>query len=803
MRDTAHAVLCSLCGLECVQTPLHADVGGEQREFCCAGCMNVYSILSESGVLASGVDVRETELFRRSQELGLISSAAQRPQQLPPQVEDAAAEERLFHVSGLWCSACAWLIEHVLRQQQGVLSAEVYFVSDLLKIRYLPQQFPLTRVQESLERLGYRAEEYSPESGASDREKKDLLVRMGVAAFLWVNVMVSNLAVYLGAFDSMPPAVRRVLPLIVMLLALPVVTYAAKPILRLAWRGLLAGTLRMESLLALGILAAYGYSSMEALRGGHHIYFDIACAITTLVLVGKWIEQGAKQRAAQTIASLHRMLPKKARVLTTGRERFVSMDALKPGDWFTVKAGERIPADGIVVDGESQADESLISGESAPVTKRVEHQVVAGSMNLSGPLTIRATTVGRDSTIAQIVSVVERALNSRSEVERRVDRVARMFVPFVIAVAVIAAVAWSWNGVPVPAALLRAVTILVIACPCALGVSTPLALTAAVGAASRAGILVRDSRVLEAIRRIDTVVLDKTGTVTEGDFALLDTKAEHLPLLASLEALSEHPLGQAAVRRARDLHIDLAIASNVEVHRGLGIRGRVLEHEVVIGTRRMFVEVPSDLLIQSAAHGLEGRTVSFYSIDGVVSGLLVFGSRIREDAKPLVDGLRKRGIRTMLLSGDSESTTESVAKRIGVDEYRAAVAPAEKARIVTELQSAGRSVAMIGDGINDAPALAEARLGIAMGTGADLAMRAASMVLLSGQLTRVIHAFDLSAKTLAVIRQNLFWAFFYNTLGIGFAAAGMLNPIVAAGAMVISSLSVVGNSYRLSQYDKG
>ncbi|MFN7932163.1 MAG: cation-translocating P-type ATPase [Bryobacteraceae bacterium] len=766
---------CALCGLDCGTQPYRA----EERDFCCLGCMHVHAILLESGVLASGVDVRQTEIFQRSLELGLIATGGRDPK--PGRaVSDLPSEERLFRLSGLWCSACAWVIEHTLRTERGVVSAEVHFVSDLLKVRFQPQLLPPARIVELVESLGYKAAEYTGEASSANSERKDLLMRLGVAAFLWVNVMGMNLSVYFGAFDP-------VLPFLAMALTLPVLLYSAKPILRIAWHGLKRGALRMESLLSLGILAAFGYSSVQAFRGGTHVYFDISCAIVTLVLVGKSVEQGAKQRAAQTIASLHRMLPQKARMATG--ERFRAVTDLRAGDAVLVKAGERIPVDGTVLSGDSEADESLLTGESRPVRKAPGDRVVAGSVNTGSPLTIAATTIGEASTIAQIVAAVERALVSRSEVERRVDRISRIFVPAVMIVSLLGAAYWLQSGLPTEEALLRAVTILVIACPCALGIATPLALTAAVGAASRLGILVRDADVLERLGRVDEVVLDKTGTVTEDRFELLEYNEADLPLLAAVEAYSEHPAGKAVVARARQLGIAIPEATNIEVIKGAGIRGMVNGVEIVIGSR-----------VWTEAEGDEesGYTPAWYRIGERRNGKLVFGTRIRQDARALVRGLQDRGVPVRILSGDSQAATAACARELGITDYRAGVRPEEKAAAVT-----GRNAAMIGDGVNDAPALAASSLGIAMGSGADLAMRASAMVLLGGDLTRVLDGFELANRTRRVVRQNLFWAFFYNAAGIGLAAAGLLNPLVAAGAMVFSSLSVVGNSYRLSRFGAG
>lgn len=743
------AVRCDHCGLECGSTIYHSAEAGETRRFCCAGCRTVYAIL-KSGT----AEVRARTAF------------------------SGPVEERLYHLSGLWCSACAWLIEHTLNKERGVAKAEVYFVSDLLKVTCYPQYLPSGRVPEVVRKLGYQAADYQEEPAGADAERKDLLLRLVVAAFLWMNVMGLNLAVYFEAFEAP-------LPILAMLVSLPVILYCAEPVLRLAWRGLRNGTLRMESLLSLGILAAFGYSVWQGLRGGTHLYFDIACAITTLVLLGKWIEQGAKQRAARTITTLHHMLPKKARVLERGSERFVSIEALRAGDRFLVKAGERIPADGVVEAGASQADESLLTGESLPAPKQAGSEVAAGSLNLSGALTVRATNVGAGSTINQIVAAVERAVGSRSEVEQKVDRVSRVFVPVVIGVALLVFAFADQD------ALLRAITVLVIACPCALGIATPLALTAAVTAASRNGILVRDSRVFESIRRIDTVVLDKTGTVTEPEFSLLSHEGRDFARVASLEAYSEHPLGQAVVARARELGLKLTPASDVEILRGQGIRG-------VVDGRRIAVGSAEFAGVEQAEPSAD--TQAWYSIDGAVAGRLVFGNKVRESATELVAGLKARGVDVWIVSGDSESATSAVARKTGAGNWRGGARPEQKIEFLEDLKRRGRTVAMVGDGINDAPALAAANLGIAMGSGSDLAMRSASMVLMSGNLNRVADAFELSRKTSQVVRQNLFWAFFYNTGGIAFAATGLLNPVIAAAAMVVSSLTVIANSYRLSRF---
>jgi len=823
---------------------LQQHVGEADRFFCCLGCMNVYLILWESGAIRSGEDIRQTELFQRSLQLGLISNRASEATKSDSSTNapaDSTTEELLLHVSGMWCTSCAWLIEHALASVAGVVRAEASFASDLVKVQYHPQTLPPERILRRISSLGYTAQEYANDTGTADAERRDLLVRTGLAAFLWVNIMSFSLVLYAGYFEQISGSVRRGLPFLLMVLATPVVFYCAQPVLRLAWRGLLNRTIRMESLLALGILSAYGYSVVQTFRGEIHLYFDTATVIVTIVLGGKLIERGAKEKASRWISQLHRMMPNKVRLLAKGSEHFVSVDALEPGEVFVVKAGERIPADGLIVEGESHTDESLLTGESAPVGKRPGEVVAAGSINLDGVLSVQATKSASNSTLSRIIALVEHALSSRSELERAVDRVSRIFVPCVVLIALLSFFfAWILGTAGLGPSLMRAITVLVIACPCALGMATPLAITAALGSASRQGILVRDSRVLETLRKIDTVILDKTGTVTEGKFSLLelvpceefcaqavlagtafdasheipqsrsypgassvDSGAAALSLLASLEQYSEHPLGAAVTEFARRAGAKLRDATSLEIHKGRGITGVVEGKHVFAGNRRLVKElgvwIDENLEQQARAWEAEGKTVSFAGWDGDLRALAAFGDKLKPEALELAAQLKRRGIEVRLVSGDAQATTKWTASCLGVDFFEAGVLPEEKAEVVRRLQGRGAVVAMVGDGINDAPALAQADLGIAIGSGTDVAMKAAAVVLMNGSLRKTLDVFDLSQKTMRVVQQNLFWAFFYNTVGITLAVAGILNPIMAATAMLLSSLSVVGNSMRLTR----
>ncbi len=791
---------CELCGAAATKNPQLQTFRELELRFCCPGCLNVYAILLESGAIEAGVDLRTTDLYLESQRLGLLNRVEPVTPAIP---EGAETKEALYQLSGMWCAACGWVVEHALRREAGIVTAEVLFTSDLLRVTYCPQLLPPAIIPERVQALGYRATEFGTEPEGDRRDWQDMLLRLGIAGAMWMNVMLFSLVIYASYWEGIAGWAQQAVPFILMALALPAVLYSAWPIHRIAWFGIKTGHLRMEALISTGVLAAFFYSSAQAFLGGKHFYFDTACAIVTLVLAGKALERNAKDRSARAIAMLHRLLPKKARLRIDGQDHFVAIEALELGALLLVKPGERIPADGVVVTGHSAVDESVVTGEADPRAKAPGDQVICGSLNTAGVLELRVTRCGEDSTLAQIVKSVQGALASKSPLERTVDQVSRVFIPAVLALAALTVIVCLGRGLPVTEALLRGIAVLVIACPCALGIATPLATTAAIGAASRQGIIIRDVRVLETFRRVDLLLLDKTGTVTEGDFRVRHAALEHFDLVAGLESYSEHPLAHAVMRHAAEQGLGPLDASGIEVRPGRGLLGTVAGRRVVVGNRRLLGEEGVSLspVLQQLSQGWEaaGLTVAFAAVDGASAGALAFGDRPREEAAAVIAELRARGVRTVLLSGDAPATTERIALAVGVDEWVGGVSPEEKAETVRRYQAAGQVVAMVGDGVNDAPALAAADLGIAMGSGADLATHAAPVVLMRDSLTRITSVFRLAAITLRVLKQNLFWAFFYNTLGISLATTGVLNPILAAAAMVASSLSVIANSMRLGR----
>jgi Cu+-exporting ATPase len=599
-------------------------------------------------------------------------------------------------------------------------------------------------------------------------------------------------------------------------LATPVQFWLGGRFYRAGWKALKARTGNMDLLVALGTSAAYGLSVYLLVRHGSdgmaHLYFEASAVVITLVLLGKWLEARAKRQTTEAIRALNALRPEVARVRRGEAEVEVPIAQVTVGDVVVVRPGERIPVDGVVLEGASEVDESLITGESLPVAKHEGSRVTGGAVNAQGLLAVRTTAIGAETTLARIVRLVESAQAGKAPIQRLVDKVSEVFVPVVIGIAFVTLVAWGLVSGDWEAALLNAVAVLVIACPCALGLATPTAIMAGTGVAARHGILIKDAEALEIAHAIRIVAFDKTGTLTEGKPRLVACDApdgDRRALLAASAAIqwgSEHPLARAVIEAAKEEGVAFARASGVTAIAGRGVSAQVDGRELRLGSARLMGELGVDLApLESRAQQLqrEGRTVSWVAQAGAAPkllGLLAFGDTVKPHAAQAIASLREQGVRSILLTGDNSGSAASVAKQLGIADFRAEILPEEKAQAVVDLKKAGELVAMVGDGINDAPALAAADVGIAMSTGTDVAMHAAGITLMRGEPALVADAIDISRRTYAKIRQNLFWAFVYNVIGIPLAAFGLLSPVIAGAAMAMSSVSVVTNALTLRRW---
>jgi P-type Cu+ transporter len=712
-------------------------------------------------------------------------------------------------VEGMTCASCVARVEKTLNRVDGVSAAAVNLATEKARITFDPERVTFEILRDVVAEAGYilappPTADATGDSGLLAALRRDLIV----AASFALPVTAISMTAMTGVFH----VPMRSVNLLLLLLTAPILLFPG----RRFFTGL-PGTIRqlspdMNTLVAVGTFSAFIYSAVATLlpgwRGGDgHVYYDTAAAIITLILFGKYLETRARRRAADGIRALAGLQPKTARVIRGEEETEIPAGALERGDTIVVRPGERMPADGVVIAGISTVDESMITGESLPVEKGPGDDVVGGTVNRHGSLRVRATATGGATVLAHILTLVEDAQSTKAPIQNFADRVAAIFVPVILGLALLTFAGWIVAGAPPAEALTNFIAVLIIACPCALGLATPAAIMVGTGAAAARGILIRNAASLERAREITTIVLDKTGTITEGRPAVTDVIAmeghsedDLVRLAAAVEGPSEHPLAEAVLAHAASRGITPPSLDEFQATPGLGVTGRIAGKTVAAGNAFLMTQLgiktaEADDAARRCAH--EGKSILFVADNGRLAGLLAVADRIKPTSAEAVRTLRRRGITVVMLTGDNEGTARAVAAQAGIETVISGVRPAGKAAHVRHLQEAGEKVAMVGDGMNDAPALAQADIGIALGTGTDVAMEAADITLMRGDLATIAEAIDLSARTLRAIRQNLFWAFFYNVIGIPLAALGMLNPVVAAGAMAFSSVSVVGNSLRL------
>ena len=700
-------------------------------------------------------------------------------------------------VEGMTCSACASSIEQTLAGLDGVANAKVNFATSKATVLH-NRSVSVDDFRTTIESLGYKAPQQLDRDVSEAARQVDLWRRFRVAALLTVVV---------AAISMLRPLHFDGWEWVALIMATPVVFWSGWRFHHLAVANLRHGLVSMDTLVSVGTLAAWTWSTVVLLADlAADVYFETSAVIVTLILLGKWLEARAIRRSGEAIRSLADLGARRV-LLEDGSE--IAVDALEVGMRFRVRPGEKIASDGLVIEGHSAVDASMVTGEPVPVEVAPGDEVIGATVNANGSLLIEATRVGADTTLAQIIRLVDEAQGSRAQVQRLADRVARVFVPVAIAIALATLAGWLILSDASADAFTAAVAVLIIACPCALGLATPLAILVGTGRGAQLGIIIKGAEALEDSRKLNTIVLDKTGTVTQGRMELLEVIAangdgeEWLSLAAALESRSEHPIAQAIAKARSTKHS----VTEFENRPGFGVVGTVDTNTVVVGRRELFNDIATEIEKRASDAEANGCTVvfvgrgSFVGRESVAQAALVVADQIKPSSSEAVVAFKAQGLEVVLLSGDNERTARSVAEAVGIDQVSATMLPDQKAAEIARLQAQGQRVAMVGDGINDAPALAQADVGIAMGSGTDIAMEASDLTVLRGDLLAVADAVALSRRTLGTIKGNLFWAFAYNAAAIPLAAIGVLNPMVAAAAMGLSSLFVVTNSLRLRRFN--
>ena len=737
-----------------------------------------------------------------------------------------SADHVELQIGGMTCASCAARIEKKLNKIAGV-TATVNFATEKAHVEYAGDVSADQLVQ-TIEEAGYSAELPRPTTDESEADSTADDVTASLRRRLLISLVLTVPVIAMAMVPALQFTNWQWLSLT---LAAPVVVWGAWPFHQAAWSNLRHGTATMDTLISMGTIAGFGWSvyalfwgtagmpgmthpfelTMSPGDGTGNIYFEVAAGVTTFILAGRYFEARAKRRAGAALRALLELGAKDVAVRRNGVEQRIPVAELAVGDEFVVRPGEKIATDGVVIEGSSAVDASTLTGESVPVEVGLDDQVVGATVNVSGRIVVRANRIGSDTQLAQMARLVEEAQNGKAQAQRLADKISAIFVPIVIALSVATLGFWLGTGGSVAAAMTAAVAVLIIACPCALGLATPTALMVGTGRGAQLGILIKGPEVLESTRRVDTVVLDKTGTVTTGTMSLLDVIAaadeqpdQVLRLAGALEDASEHPIAKAIAVGARDKVGDLPGVEGFTNLEGLGVQGVVDGRAVVVGRRRLLDDwaqrLPDNLLQAMRDAEDEGKTAVAVSWDGKARGVLVVADAVKSTSAEAIRHLRALGLTPIMLTGDNEAAAHTIAREVGIDRVIAEVLPQDKVEAVKQLQAEGNVVAMVGDGVNDAAALAQADLGLAMGTGTDVAIEASDLTLVRGDLRAVPDAIRLSRKTLATIKGNLFWAFAYNIAALPLAAAGLLNPMLAGAAMAFSSVFVVSNSLRLRRF---
>jgi len=802
---------CFHCGLPIAAgTDYRAQLDGAARRFCCFGCQSVCSAIFEAGLQG---------YYQRTPEGALLAPPPEPPRdieiydfdEVQQEFTTCSGEIRDIHllVEGIHCAACVWLIERGLQRVPGVQSANVNLAAKRLHLRWDNRQSKLSGVLRALARIGYAAVPYDPESaeGVIKKANRAMLYRLFFAGFAMMNMLWVSIALYSGANRD---EFRDFFHWVGLALATPTLLYAGYPFYRGAFGGLRGGWLTMDLPIAIGLSVTYAYSLYVTVSAGKtgEVYFDTVTNLIFVILIGRYLEGMFRHQAVSATKRLMELQPRVAIVMRDGQEQMTPIRGIKPGDQVLIKPGYKVPVDGIVIEGHSSVDESMLSGESVPVSKPVGAQVSAGTVNTTGALLVEVRSLLQDTTLAKIIRLVEEAQSSKAPIQRLADTV----VPWFVLVTLICAALtfFIWNGKDSEIALMAATSVLIITCPCALGMATPMSIAVASGLGAKHGILVKNGLVLETLSKVNHFVFDKTGTLTEGKMSVAHLRVapgfvlqEVLRSTAAVERYSEHSVAKAIVAEAvtQQLNYRDILVQGFQATAGLGVEATVAAQAMLLGSAEWLTRrsVVLDAGLQAQAHEWEAQAMScvHVAIDGVHLAVFALADRLRGDAQQLVNELRAAGIAMTLLSGDRRPVAEAIARQLGGMEVIAEVLPQDKDQVIQQLQRRGAVVAMVGDGVNDAPALIRADVGIALGSGTDVSVESADIVLMHNELDKVRLATLLSRRTLRTIKQNIGLSFVYNAIMVPLAMLALVTPLVAAITMPISSLVVIGNAARI------
>ena len=728
-------------------------------------------------------------------------------------------------VEGMTCASCVLRVEKTLKKIEGVEDVNVNLATEKVTFTINNSKADLSQISDAVEDAGYKiilpsksTSAEVPESNyenESSKKYKELKNSFIFSLILTVPVMIINMVSMTNWFMKWSPLSMDYINRILFLVTTLIIFIPGRRFFISAWKLLKHFTADMNTLVAVGTGTAYIYSTIAVLfpdllslkNPYEHIYFDTSAVIITLILMGRLLEAGAKSKTTSAIKKLVGLQPKTAFIIKNNKETEIKIEDVTEGDLIIVRPGGRIPVDGVITEGSSSIDESMISGESIPVDKFINDRVTGGTIDLNGSITFKATAVGKNTVIAQIIKYVEEAQGSKAPIQKLADKIAAVFVPVVISIATITFIAWYLiMGVPFNAAMLNFIAVMVIACPCALGLATPTAIMVGTGLGALNGILIKNAASLESAFKINTVVLDKTGTITLGKPKVADlqvyngfSETDVIKFSVTLESKSEHPLGKAILDYAEKINILPANISEFNSFPGLGLTGKVDNKNIIIGNRKMMEQNAVQLNETETDIKLKVNSSVYVAVDNQLAGIYHISDTIADSSIDAIKKLKDMHLNIYMLTGDNKTAAESIAEKVGIENIIAEVLPGDKAKVIKDLQSKGKIVAMVGDGINDSPALAQADLGIAIGTGTDIAIETADITLIKNNIMGISQAINLSYRTLKTIKQNLFWAFIYNIIGIPVAALGFLNPMFAAAAMALSSVSVVSNSLRLKR----